>query len=276
MIKDLVVNLTVGVERDVVVQFALSVARSFEAHIAGLAFAYEPVIVPTVMDGMSAAWIDTQRSENRAAAQNAIDRFQEVCDREGLASEHRLIEASLGGAAGLFGRIARHFDLAVVGQMAPDRFAPDALFIESALFESGRPTLVVPYIQQQGLKLDRVLACWDGSHYAARAVADALPFLRRAKAIEIVIVAGRDGPPDEVPGADLAQHLARHGLAVEVKRIVATDIGVADAILSHAADSAADFIVMGGYGHSRLREFVLGGVTRDILDEMTIPVLMSH
>jgi hypothetical protein len=90
MIKDLVANLTVGAERDVVAQFAISVAQAFEAHIAGLAFAYEPVIVPTVMDGMSAAWIDTQRSENRAAAQKAID-----CDREGLAGEHRLIEASL-------------------------------------------------------------------------------------------------------------------------------------------------------------------------------------
>ena len=276
MIKDLVANLTVGAERDVVAQFAISVAQAFEAHIAGLAFAYEPVIVPTVMDGMSAAWIDTQRSENRAAAQKAIDRFQEACDREGLAGEHRLIEASLGGAAGLFGRIARHFDLAVAGQMAPDRFAPDALFIESTLFESGRPTLVVPYIQQQGLKLDRVLACWDGSHYAARAIADALPFLRRSKAVEIVIVAGRDAPADEVPGADLARHLARHGLAVEVKRLVAADVGVADAILSYAADSAADFIVMGGYGHSRLREFVLGGATRGMLQEITIPILMSH
>jgi hypothetical protein len=83
MIKDLVANLTVGAERDVVAQFAISVAQAFEAHIAGLAFAYEPVIVPTVMDGMSAAWIDTQRSENRAAAQKAIDRFQEPATGRG-------------------------------------------------------------------------------------------------------------------------------------------------------------------------------------------------
>jgi nucleotide-binding universal stress UspA family protein len=276
MIKDLVVNLTVGAERDVVAQFALSVAQTFEAHIAGLAFAYEPVIVPTVMDGMSAAWVDIQRSENRAAAQKAIDRFREACDREGLSTEHRLIEASLGAAAGLFGRTARHFDLAVVGQMAPDRLTSDALFIEAALFESGRPALVVPYIQEQGLRLEHVLACWDGSRNAARAIADAMPFLRRSKIVEIMMVAGRDCPADEVPGADIAEHLARHGLAVEVKRLVAADISTADAILSYAADGAADLIVMGGYGHSRLREFVLGGATRGMLDKMTLPVLMSH
>jgi nucleotide-binding universal stress UspA family protein len=81
---------------------------------------------------------------------------------------------------------------------------------------------------------------------------------------------------DEIAGADIGQHLARHGLNVEVKRIVATDTDVADTLLSHAADTAADFMVMGGYGHSRLREFVLGGATRGILSAMTVPVLMSH
>jgi nucleotide-binding universal stress UspA family protein len=153
---------------------------------------------------------------------------------------------------------------------------PDDLFIESALFGSGRPVVVVPYIQEQGLKLGRVLACWDGSHHAARAIADAMPLLRRGKTIEIVIVANARAPADEVPGTDIAAHLARHGLAVEVKRLVAEDTDVANAILSHAADSGADFIVMGGYGHSRLREFVLGGVTRAMLAQMTVPVLMAH
>ena len=274
MIKDLVVKLTVGAERDRTAQFAISIAQAFDAHIAGIAFAYEPVIVPTVMDGLSAAWVDTQRSDNRAAAQAAIDRFEAVAT--GLRAEHRLIEASLGAAAGLFGRLARRFDLAVVGQTPPEAMLPDDLFVESALFESGRPTVVVPYIQEHGLKLGRVLACWDASHHAARAIADAMPFLRRGKTIEIVIVANARAPADEVPGADIGAHLARHGLSVEVKRLVAEDTGVANAILSHAADSGADFIVMGGYGHSRLREFVLGGATRGMLAQMTVPVLMSH
>jgi len=276
MIKDLVVNLTVGADGDPAAQYAVSIAEAFEAHIAGIAFAYDPVITPTVMDGLSAAWVDTQRTENRAAAQAAIDRFEALAKREGLSAEHRIIEASLGGAASLFGRIARRFDLAVVGQMDPERMMPDDLLIESALFESGRPVVVVPYIQKAGLKLDRVMVCWDSSRNAARAIADALPFLKRGKMIEIVMVASGGGKTDELPGVDLGEHLARHDLKVDVKRLVATDVDVANVILSHAADCGADFIVMGGYGHSRLREFVLGGATRGILESMTAPVLMAH
>jgi nucleotide-binding universal stress UspA family protein len=135
---------------------------------------------------------------------------------------------------------------------------------------------VVPYIQKAAVKLDRIIVAWDASRNAARAVADALPLLVKAKAIDVVIVASERPKSDEIAGADIGQHLARYGLRVEVKRIVATDTDVADTLLSHAADTAADFMVMGGYGHSRLREFVLGGVTRGILSSMTIPVLMSH
>jgi nucleotide-binding universal stress UspA family protein len=276
MIKDLVVNLTLGADGDPAAQYAVSIAEAFEAHIAGIAFAYDPVITPTVMDGLSAAWVDTQRTENHAAAQAAIDRFEAAAKREGLSAEHRIIEASLGGAARLFARIARRFDLAVIGQMDPERMMPDDLLIESALFESGRPVVVVPYIQKEALKLDRIMVCWDNSRNAARAIADALPFLKRGKIIEIVMVASGGGKTDELPGVDLGEHLARHDLNVEVKRLVASDVDVANVILSHAADCGADFIVMGGYGHSRLREFVLGGVTRGILQSMTAPVLMAH
>jgi nucleotide-binding universal stress UspA family protein len=276
MIKDLVVNLTVGADRDPAVQFAISIAARFEAHIAGIAFAYDPVITPTVMDGLSANWVDAQRAENRAAAQEAVDRFEAAAKREGLSAEHRIIEANLGRAATVFGRIARCFDLAVVGQTDPERVLPDDLLIEAALFESGRPVVVVPYIQKEGLKLDHVLVCWDGSHNAARAIADSLPFLAQGKKAEIVMVASGERKTDELPGADLGEHLARHDLNVEVKRLVAADVDIGNVILSYVADCGADFIVMGGYGHSRLREFVLGGATRGMLQSMTVPVLMAH
>jgi nucleotide-binding universal stress UspA family protein len=144
------------------------------------------------------------------------------------------------------------------------------------LFESGRPVIFVPFIQKGGLKLDRVMVCWDGSRAATRAVADSLPFLKKAKLVEVVIVASKPGKGDEIAGADLGQHLARHGLKVEVKKITSSEIDVPSTILSYAADSSADMIVMGGYGHSRLREFILGGVTRTIIESMTVPVLMSH
>lgn len=276
MIKDLVVNLTVGADRDPAAQFAISIAARFEAHIAGISFAYDPVITPAVLDGLSASWVDAQRAENRAAAQEAVDRFEAIARREGLSAEHRIIEAGLGRAATLFGRIARCFDLAVVGQTDPERDLPDDLLIEAALFESGRPTVVVPYIQKDGLKLGHVLVCWDGSHNAARAIADSLPFLARGEKVEIVMVASGGGKTDELPGVDLGEHLARHGLNVEVKRLVAAGLDVSNVILSYVADCGADFIVMGGYGHSRLREFVLGGATRGILQSMTVPVLMAH
>jgi len=147
---------------------------------------------------------------------------------------------------------------------------------EAALFDSGRPILLVPYIQKAPLKLERVMVCWDGGRQAARAMADAMPLLERANRVEVVIVADENGKEDEIAGADVGQHLARHALNVEVKRVAMGDIDVADVLLSHAADIAADIIVMGGYGHSRLRQFVLGGVTRSILQSMTVPVFMSH
>jgi nucleotide-binding universal stress UspA family protein len=175
----------------------------------------------------------------------------------------------------LLGRIARRFDVAIVGQAQRKHGAGEELMIEGALFESGRPVIVVPYIQKGGFKLDRVLVCWDGGRTAARAIGDAIPLLERTKAVDIVIVA-EERKHDEVTGANMNEHLARHRVPATIKRIARGDVAVEEAILSYAADSGADFMIMGGYGHSRLREFILGGVTRGILNSMTIPVLMSH
>jgi nucleotide-binding universal stress UspA family protein len=276
MIKDLVVNLNVGTDRDPAAQFAISIAAGFGAHITGIAFAFDPAMTPNIIDGLSATWIDAQRAENLAAAQQAVDRFQAAVKPHGVSAECRIIDSSLGSAANRFGRIARRFDLSVVGQTSPDLALPEDLIIEAALFESGRPVVVVPYIQQSELQLDHILICWDHSRNAARAVGDALPFLAQSKKVEIVVVARSDARADDLPGADLARHLARHNLNVEIKRLIAPDMDVSNTVLSYAADSGADFIVMGGYGHSRLREFVLGGATRGMLQSMTIPVLMAH
>jgi nucleotide-binding universal stress UspA family protein len=276
MIKDLVVNLTIGADRDYAADYAVSIAEAFAAHIAGIAFAYEPVLPPTVMGGIPASYIEAQREEAEKIAGQVVARYEEAARRAGLSAESRVIDASLAGASDLFGRIARRFDVSVVGQAEPDKMAPEELIIEAALFESGRPVVVVPYIQRDGLKLDRVMIGWDGSKSAARAIADAMPLLARAKSVDIVVVTSDGVKSDELPGADIAHHLARHGLKVEVKRIVTGGIDVANTMLSYAADASIDFIVMGGYGHSRLREFVLGGATRGILTSMTVPVLMSH
>ena len=277
MIKDMVVNLGLGA-RDPAGDFAISVAGAFGAHVLGVAFSFEPIIPGSVMGGIAPEFIESQRVESDKKARNAVTRFEQAAKRAGVAAESRIISASISGAADQFGRLARRFDLAVVGQAESDQGVPDEVVDEGALFESGRPVIFVPFIQKAGLKLDRVMVCWDGSRAATRAIADAMPFLQKAKQVEIVIVATKvdKGKIDEIPGADLGQHLARHGLKVDVKRITSPDIDVPSTILSYAADSSADMIVMGGYGHSRLREFVLGGVTRGILETMTVPALMSH
>lgn len=276
MIKDIVVNLTIGGERDYACDYAVSIASAFGAHLTGIGYAYEPVLPPTIMGGVPADVITSQRAEGERIANAAVNRFQQATSRAGVASDSRVLSASLAGASDLFGRLARRFDLAVVGQAEPDMVSPEELIVEAALFESGRPVVVVPYIQRDPLKLDRVIMCWDASRTAARALGDAMPLLHRAKTVDVLMVATERAKSDEIPGADIAHHLARHGLTVDVKRIVTGGTDVPSTILSYAADVSADFLVMGGYGHSRLREFVLGGATRGILSSMTVPTLMSH
>jgi nucleotide-binding universal stress UspA family protein len=275
MIKDLLVNVAIGVEDDATLDYAIGLARAFDAHAAGVAFAYEAVPPAMLIGDVPPTWIEEFREEAEEAAEAAIGRFKEAAQRAGMAVEARSMPASFVGTADVFGRIARRFDLSVVRQAEPGKNTPAPLIIEAALFDSGRPVLIVPYIQKGGVKLDRILVCWDGSRCSARAVSDAMPFLERAGAVEVVMVVER-GKSDELPGSDIAQHLARHGIKVEVRQIVAPDVKPADVLLSHVSDSSADFLVMGGFGHSRLREFVLGGVTCSVLDTMTIPTLMSH
>ncbi len=275
MIKDIVVNLGLG-ERDHAGDFAITVADTFQAHVLGVAFAYEPIIPGTVMGGIPPEFIEAQRAESDKRARAATSRFEQAAKRAGISFESLIISASISGAADKLGRLGRRFDLVVVGQPEREKSVPDEVVDEGVLFDSGRPVIFVPFIQTTGLKLDRVMVCWDGSRAATRAIADALPFLRKAKQVEIVMVANGRSKSDEIPGSDLGQHLARHGLKVEVKRITSPDIDVASTILSYAADSSADMIVMGGYGHSRLREFILGGVPRGLLESMTVPALMSH
>lgn len=276
MIKDIALALTLRKSRDAACDYALSVASAFNAHLAAIGFAYEPILPVVDMGGaIPIELIDEEREANKKAATDAISRFQEAARLAAVSSETRLAEASSAGAHQVFGAIARSFDLSIVGQADPQSSIDD-LLIEGALFDSGRPVLIVPYIHRTPLKLDCVLVCWDGSRNAARAVNDAMPFLSRAKKVEVVAIDAKEDKSGDIVGVDIAQHLARHGMKVNLRRINSPDVDVANTILSDAADRDADLIVMGGYGHSRLREFILGGATRGILSSMTVPTLMSH
>jgi nucleotide-binding universal stress UspA family protein len=275
MIKDIVVNLSEPGQTDFAVKYALSVARTFGAHLTGIAFLYDPVIPDGALGGVPMQLIEAQREENCKAAQSAVQRFEENARAVGVSASSRTVEASVGGGAMVFGKIARRFDLVVLGQSQREYGASEEVMIESALFVSGRPVMLVPYIQREGLALNRVLLCWDGSRTAARAIGDAMPLLERAKEVDVVIVA-EERKEEDMTGSHMAEHLARHGITATVKRLVKGDISIDSVVLSYAADTGADLIVMGGYGHSRFREFILGGMTRGILESMTVPVLMSH
>jgi nucleotide-binding universal stress UspA family protein len=277
MIKDIVVNLPVGTSRDVTTHFAVTVAAKLGAHLTGIAFLYEP-LVPVMVDmyGIPPESMQSQRVASEESAKAAVEKFNEAARLAAISGEARALDSAVSDAPATLARIARRFDLSVVGQPDPDEPTLARLLVEAALFESGRPVLIVPYIQTAALQLDRVMVCWDGSRSAARAVGDAMPFLVQARAIEIVTVSGEPAKSDELPAADIVGHLARHGAKAGVKRIPTSGIDIADAILSRAADTSADLLVMGGYGHSRMREFLLGGVTRGILAAMTVPTVMSH
>ena len=276
MIKDIVVNLSVGKDGGPAGDYAVSVAGAFDAHLTGIAFVFDPLVPVSGTGYIPAEVIESQQADNEAAAKAAIDRFASATKRGGLSAEPLSLTASLGGAGDQFGRIARRFDLAIVGQGEPETGTVEEIIAETTLFESGRPMIMVPYIQKAPLKLDNVMICWDGSRPAARAIADAMPLLEKSGRVEIVMITDERNKQHEIEGADMGQHLARHGLKIDVHRMTKGSIDVADALLSHAADSGADFMVMGGYGHSRLREFVLGGVTHSIFRSMTVPALLAH
>ena len=276
MIKDILANLSVTKDGGPAGDYAVSAAAALQAHLTGIAFIYDPVVPVSGTGYIPAEVIESQEADNETAAKAAIKKFLMATDRAGISADPLTISASLAGAGDKFARMARRFDLAIVGQAQPETSTLEEIIGETTLFESGRPVILVPYIQKAAFKLDNVMVCWDGSRPAARAIGDAMPLLVKAGGVEIVIVTKERGKQDEIEGVDMGQHLARHGVKVEVHRIPGGDIDVADALLSHAADSGTDFIVMGGYGHSRFREFVLGGVTHSIFRSMTVPVLMSH
>lgn len=277
MPKDLLVNLAVNNKRDVAGDFALSVAERFGAHVEAVAFAYRVDYPGTLFEGGVATELLTARNDELLkVATEAKGKFDAKAARTGLSCASRMAKLDFSGAARYFGQLARGFDLSVVAQPEDDDETALDLIAESALFESGRPVLVVPYIQKAPLELDRVLVCWDGSANAARAVNDALPFIALSKSVDVVTVSSAREASKTVPEADILHHLSRYGAKAESRSLPAADLTVADAVLSYAADSGANFIVMGGYGHSRMREFILGGMTRDVLASMTVPILMSH
>ena len=213
----------------------------------------------------------------RERAKTAVSLFEQTVQKIGVSTfEGRAVD---GEATEGMGLQARYSDLIVVGQGDPNEPAPSVPpdFAHHVVMKVGRPVLIVPKqgeFEQVGTK---VLIAWDASRGATRAITDALPILQKADVVNVVVFNpdSKGGVHTDIPGADLALYLARHGVKVEVlERQTGRDVGAA--ILGLSQDLSSNLIVMGGYGHSRFRQMLLGGVTRSVLAGMTIPVMMSH
>jgi nucleotide-binding universal stress UspA family protein len=277
--KDLVVVVDHGRNCRARIDLAARLALDFGAHLTGLYVATVPYVQAAVLVEFPVDVREMQERAAREAAERARTLFEEGVERAapGLTSEWREVEGDVAEVASLH---ARYADMAVIGQTDPDETplgaAPD--LPERLILGAGRPVLVVPYAGRFATVGARVLLAWNASREATRAVNDALPLLQRASHVRVLSVNPRPSPTGHgaIPGADIALHLARHGVQAEVSSISTDDVAVDDMLLSQAADSGADLIVMGGYGHSRLGELVLGGATRHILRQITVPVFMSH
>ena len=272
--KDLLVHLDRGENGGDVADFAISLAAELGAHLTAAGVVIEIVPPASFMGEFPYELMTEAADQARDAAEASFQKLKQAAPAS-MGTDLVMIQSVAGEAREEFGRLARHFDLAIVGQARPQTRGDDELMAEGALFRSGRPVFVVPYIHSGPVKLANALVCWDGGQQAARALADALPLLKRAGHVEVVAIAAKHESNDELPGFNITRHLSRHGISSTLKKIPYTaDVGVT--LLSHAADARADFIVMGAYGHSRLREFILGGATRTLLESMTVPVFMAH
>ncbi|MEE9250648.1 MAG: universal stress protein [Alphaproteobacteria bacterium] len=252
---------------------ATALARNHQAHLSGL-YVLPDLELPAVAYAyVGSEIIEQQREIAKQDAAEAEAAFRVRADGEALHNDWRCEDGDLYD---VITRLARYADVVVLGQTPPDN-AAGRIFIElpeQVLLAAGRPVLIVPYTGSYLGIGERVLVAWDGSREATRAVHDALPVL--AKARKVTVLSINPQKLHDVSSVDMAAHLARHGVAVEASETASDDVGTGDVLLSRAADLGADLIVMGAYGHSRAREWVVGGVTRHVLSHMTMPVLMSH
>lgn len=276
--KTVLVHVDQSQQCETRLMLAAHIAKSQQAHLVGVAMTgisryvfdhgafnpKDPVFAHHV-DHLHQYARESLHAFDKAAASVGVDEI-----------EARLVDDEAAGGVSLH---ARYADIAVIGQFNPTATVPGVMsnFPETVVLNSGRPVLVVPYAGQTQAPFKRALIAWDGGLAASRAVAGALPLLTQAGAVDVLVLDTGDDTDahGEQPGADLALYLARHGVKVNVvERRISGDVG--EALLSVAADLGTDLIVMGAYGHTRFREVVLGGVTRTVLQSMTVPVLMAH
>lgn len=277
MYKSLLVSIPTERSPQPVMDGAISLATRCQAQLDAVSVGYESSSLPLVAEGGAAvaSIFEVEREKALERAQAALAVFEAEAKRAGLVHSSRAISALQGEAAAILGATARLYDLTVVSQPEFARDTFDNTLSQEILFQSGGPVLFMPYTFKGAFQAKRVGICWDGSRLAARAVRDAMPLLEQAQAITVITINAANVPADAT-AAHLVRYLAPLKVPTEVDSLKSEKANIQSSILSLAADESLNLLVMGGYGHSRLKETVFGGVTRDMLESMTVPTLMSH
>jgi len=260
-----------------VIEVAVALAMARRSRLDAVAIGYESMGGVGMLVGSGgaaiAAVVGAEQERARERADAAISVFEVEAKLAEIAYGVRSFAAIPAEAGEAIGALARLYDMTIVLQPDSSNSSYDNDVPQAILFNSGGPMLMVPYIHKGPLDTHHVGIAWDGSRLAARALRDAMPFLMGAKAVTVIAVNEKAG---EASSDQLINHLARRGIAAKVQRLAVESGDVQGAILSIAAESNMGLLVMGGYGHSRLHERILGGVTRGMFESMTVPVLMSH
>jgi nucleotide-binding universal stress UspA family protein len=257
-------------------RLAAHCAQQFEAHLQVTYAVLSPMVMePFVADGgafVAQELIQFQERRDREAR----TRFQTLAARLPVEPQWQTGE---GDPVSIIVQHSRYADLIVLGQHIPGQ-ANDTPpeFVTRVLLGAACPVLVVPYVGDFESIGQRPMLAWNATRESARAATAAMPLLRRAPEVQVVSFDARPGQGGhgDLPGADVATWLARHGCRPTVSTTRAHEVDAGNQILSRAADENTDLIVMGGYGHSRAFEFVMGGATRTVLNAMTVPVLFAH
>lgn len=271
-LKDILVHVEDNEQAAGTVAAACALALQHDAHLTGLVVDRPPEIPGFAAIEIPPSAVEIIKEQRKDSLERAHKTFDAAVNAAGLTDRSGWSVAT-GRPLETLSLRSRYADLTVVSQTGPKEEGGEGV-IDDFIMASGRPVLVIPYIGAPDAIGRKVMVAWNGSREAARAVSDAMPLLEMAESIEVFAVEPRG--MGDLPGADIASHLARHGLRASASKTAGLDIDVGDVLLNQAADSGADLLVMGAYGHSRMRELVLGGATRHILEHMTVPVLLSH
>jgi nucleotide-binding universal stress UspA family protein len=258
---------------------AVNIARQHNAYLIGLSVVPPIIFTSDGYTGTPPIMIDAYQEAYRAEETRYMSIFQNATSGQNIQAEWRTLDAGALPVAEIVIAQGRTADLIVASQADKDWPSSEVLdATQRIIIESGRPVIVIPNKGRQLTRLGRAVVGWNGQREAARAVFDALPFLKQADEVKLLCVNPQEagGMEEDLPGAEICNALDRHGVKCEATEVARPRIGVGETLLSRVEEFGADLLVMGAYGHSRFREFVLGGASRHVLRHMMVPVLMSH